>query len=531
LRGELTAAASVALTSPPTAATVAGGPGQPPFKNLSTYVKWVQSNHKAPFDRDGSILPAGGAAGLQKAQPQSLSHPTAPHNVKVNQDRDPWPKAEIAGAVDPTNGNNYIVMSNDFRENFDRMFYHVSTDGALTWTDDALVQGNSPGLGFVPFNFQSDPGLAFDNAGNSYSTAISGNLVFSFTGSSAFINVDTEIQLVTGTATFTTLIPTAVDDQPCNGTFPGAFLCDASLDKPLVTTDVVSGSPHLGTTYVYYTLFCNAPDSGFCTDGAATGIPAFTSAILESDSPAAGVPFSPPQKVSGDLANVQFSSLVVDSHGTPHIFFDDFTNAPTINMYESTLTSSGWVVHKNPVASFLFNGLNNPNWGFRDLGSIAPGCGIHGDTAYCAFSANQVFEGPVEGTPSVYLAAINTRTGASTTSRVNNDPLHDLKDHFFPWATATPNGDVYVGWYDNRNDPFSVKVEYFVALSRDKGKTFVKQQAISDMPSNPCTGFPGCGFFGDYVQLVAGPDGMVHAAWSDTRDGASMQIFTQALRW
>ena len=41
--------------------------------------------------------------------------------------------------------------------------------------------------------------------------------------------------------------------------------------------------------------------------------------------------------------------------------------------------------------------------------------------------------------------------------------------------------------------------------------------------------FPGCGFFGDYTQIVSGPDGVVHAAWSDTRDGASMQIFSQAV--
>jgi hypothetical protein len=48
---------------------------------------------------------------------------------------------------------------------------------------------------------------------------------------------------------------------------------------------------------------------------------------------------------------------------------------------------------------------------------------------------------------------------------------------------------------------------------------------------NPCVGFPGCGFFGDYVQLVSGPDGVVHAAWSDTRDGASMQVWSESITW
>jgi hypothetical protein len=52
------------------------------------------------------------------------------------------------------------------------------------------------------------------------------------------------------------------------------------------------------------------------------------------------------------------------------------------------------------------------------------------------------------------------------------------------------------------------------------------QQAVNDVSFNPCTGFPGCGFFGDYTQLASAPDGTVHAAWSDTRDAASMQLWS-----
>ncbi len=189
------------------------------------------------------------------------------------------------------------------------------------------------------------------------------------------------------------------------------------------------------------------------------------------------------------------------------------------------------MVGQEPVARFVYNGLNNIQWGFRDFGAVAPGCGIHGNTAYCAFSANQLAGGRAESTPSVYLAVVDTPTGVSSIHRVNNDPFNASKDHFFAWATATPNGAVYVGWYDDRNDPFNTKVEYFVGKSTDGGKTFPKQVAVSDTGFNPCVGFPGCGFFGDYTQLVSGPDGVVHAAWSDTRDGASMQIFTQAITW
>jgi hypothetical protein len=494
---------------------------EPAPTNLESFVKYMQAHHLAPFDREGALLPPGKVLKLQLNAPIIKGT-----NIKVNQDRNPWPKAEIGAAVDPASPSNYVVMSNDFRENYDHMFYHVSTNNGLTWTDDSMVGGADPVTGFIPLNFQSDPGVAFDTVGHSFLSTITGDLIFDFVNN--YINLDTEIELAQGfnNGTYTSLLPTAIDDQPCSGSF-SVFTCPAQLDKPLMTVDDVSGSPNKGTIYVYYTLFCNETR---CGDGDAK-VPPFSSAILESHARGAGLPFSRPRLVSGSLTQEQFSSMVIDSHGTPHIFFDDFSDPNFIRMWESTLQGSKWVVGNAPVATFVYNGLNNFQWSFRDLGAVAPGCGIHGDTAYCAFSASQIVGRRLESTPSAYVAVVNTLTSASSINRVNNDPFGNGKDHFFAWATATPTGAVYVGWYDDRNDPFNTKVEYFVGKSTDGGKTFPKQQAVSDTSFNPCVGFPGCGFFGDYVQLVSGSDGVVHAAWSDTRDGASMQIFTQAITW
>jgi hypothetical protein len=506
-----------------------------PFTDFSSYVHWMQKNHKAPFDRDGAVMPPGAAAALREtaAKKHTLEAMNAAaitskyHNVQVNQDRNPWPKAELGSAIDPSTGTSWVVMANDFRENYDHEFYHVSTNNGQAWTDDSMVGGNDPFSGFIPLTFQSDPGVSFDSAGNSYLSDITGNLIFD--ASNLYENLDTEIDAVQGFShgTYTSLLPTPIDDQPCNGVFTGTFNCPGTLDKPFIATDSNPNSPNQDTTYVYYTYFCN---SSPCTDGTAT-IPAFGSAILVSRSPGPGQPFSAPALVSGTLTNTQFSDLVIDASGTPHIFFDDFTDSPTINMWESTLTAGKWVVSKKPVASFVYHGLLDLNWAFRDSGAAAPGCGIHGYEAYCAFSANQVAGGKLEGSPSVYLASISVKTGASKVVRVNSDAFNDLKEHFFAWATATPTGAVYVGWYDSRNDPFNTKVQYFVAKSTDGGNTFPVQVPVSDVAFDPCTGFPGCGFFGDYTQLVSGPDGVVHAAWSDTRDGASMQIWSETITW
>lgn len=506
-----------------------------PFTDFSSYVHWMQKNHKAPFDRDGAVMPPGAAAALREtaAKKHTLEAMNAAaitnkyHNVRVNQDRNPWPKAELGSAIDPSTGTSWVVMANDFRENYDHEFYHVSTNNGQAWTDDSMVGGNDPFSGFIPLTFQSDPGVSFDSAGNSYLSDITGNLIFD--ASNLYENLDTEIDAVQGFShgTYTSLLPTPIDDQPCNGVFTGTFICPGTLDKPFIATDSNPNSPNRDTSYVYYTYFCNGSP---CTDGTAT-IPAFGSAILVSQSPGPGQPFSAPALVSGTLTNTQFSDLVIDASGTPHIFFDDFTDSPTINMWESTLEAGKWVVSKKPVASFVYHGLLDLNWAFRDSGAEAPGCGIHGYEAYCAFSANQVAGGKLEGSPSVYLASISVKTGASKVVRVNSDAFNDLKEHFFAWATATPTGAVYVGWYDSRNDPFNTKVQYFVAKSTDGGNTFPVQVPVSDVAFDPCTGFPGCGFFGDYTQLVSGPDGVVHAAWSDTRDGASMQIWSETITW
>lgn len=503
----------------------------PPFHDLQSYVKWVQKNHKAPFDRDGAALPPGGVQQLARAQaasarPMMPSASAAAHrNVKVNQDRNPWPKAEIAAAIDPVSGA-WVVMSNDFRRNFDQMFFHVSTDGGAQWTDETLVGGSDPFTGLVPPTFQSDPGVSFDSSGNSYLSSITGNLIFD--GTNGYLNTDTEIDVVQGFAdgTYASLLPTPIDVQPCNGTFTGTFTCDMTLDKPFVATDANLNSPKYGTTYLYYTVFCNQPIA--CKDGHAS-IPPFSSAIVEAHSSGPNEPFTAPALVSGRLHQTQFSSMVIDAAGTPHVFFDDFSDPAAIHMWQATLHGSTWVVGPAPVVSFIFKGLANLNWGFRDAGAEAPGCGIHKFTAYCAFSANQVGNGRRESTPSVYLASVPLGGQAVTVARVNNDAILGQKHHFFAWATATPSGAVYVGWYDDRRDPFNTRVDYFVGKSTDGGKTFPLQQPVNDYSFNPCTGFPFCGFFGDYTQLVSGADGVVRAAWSDTRDAASMQIWSQVV--
>src|ERR1700730_15553291 len=174
------------------------------FTDLESYVQYVQKLHKAPFERDGSVLPPGGAQALARKQAAMRGAGASARavvsftNVQVTQDRNPWPKAEVAAAVDPTSPQNWVVMTNDFRENFDKMFFHVSADDGKTWTDDAMVGGSDPRTGFIPSTFQSDPGLSFDSSTKSYLSTLTGNLLVDF--NAQYENLDTEVDIAQGFA-------------------------------------------------------------------------------------------------------------------------------------------------------------------------------------------------------------------------------------------------------------------------------------------------------------------------------------------
>lgn len=94
--------------------------------------------------------------------------------------------------------------------------------------------------------------------------------------------------------------------------------------------------------------------------------------------------------------------------------------------------------------------------------------------------------------------------------RVNSDSTHDGIDQFFQWMTVDSiTGDVYVQFYDRRDDPANRKTGFTLARSSNGGKTFVNY-AWADKPfesSRPV-------FLGDYTWLAA-YDHKVYGVWTE----------------
>ncbi|HEY4386293.1 MAG TPA: hypothetical protein VGN34_17690 [Ktedonobacteraceae bacterium] len=526
----------------PTAITFAARAWQGQFRSYRDFARYISSTHKAPFQAVTPVSVQQWQA-FRKTQQQSkpIVNVAIGRNTKVNRDLNPWNKLSIAAAVNPADAQNYLVLTNDYRENFSHQYYHVSQTGGRTWHDDALADSVDAATS-SPYNLQTNPGVAFDAVGNSFFSMLSANIIADTTTS--YSNFDTQIDIVQGynRGNFSAPTTTTVDYVPCNGILSPTtpFNCAGQLQRPFITVDTQPNSPHRGTIYVYYTYFCNgislATDTTPtaesllpCVDGNIS-IPALTSVILEADSPGPGMPFSKPKQVSAFAqSQAAYPNMVVDAQGVPHIFFEDFSNYPTAQLFESTFQHGKWQMASKPLVDLQYISLGNDAWSF--FGNSNPGCSGFRMMIYCAFTANKVNNGPSFVTPSIYLLSLNLKNAAQTVTRVNDDPANDLKTHFFPWASTNSRGEIYVGWYDNRHDPLNLKVEYFVAKSLDQGHSFRHQQAVSDTLFNPCIGSPNCGYFGDYDQLVTGPDDVTHATWIDTRDGASEQIYSQAITW
>jgi hypothetical protein len=95
--------------------------------------------------------------------------------------------------------------------------------------------------------------------------------------------------------------------------------------------------------------------------------------------------------------------------------------------------------------------------------------------------------------------------------RVNSDPIHDGLDQFFQWMTVDPaTGDVYVQFYDRRDDPENRRTGFTLARSTDGGKTFVNY-AWEETPfesKQPA-------FLGDYTWLTV-LNGKAYGAWTES---------------
>ncbi len=99
--------------------------------------------------------------------------------------------------------------------------------------------------------------------------------------------------------------------------------------------------------------------------------------------------------------------------------------------------------------------------------------------------------------------------------RVNNDPIHNGQDQFFPWMAVDPvTGNIFVDFYDRRVNAPNFGTALTLARSSDEGAHF-QNYALSAKPFAPFNAF-----LGDYTWIDVYNNHNV-AAWTETTPKAS----------
>lgn len=147
-----------------------------------------------------------------------------------------------------------------------------------------------------------------------------------------------------------------------------------------------------------------------------------------------------------------------------------------------------------------------------DLGRVFgfPQVGVYKANVYVCWSDFR------NGDIDVFLAASRDRGRTwSKAVRVTTDSLHSGRDQFSQFLAVDPvNGDVYVQFYDRRDDPRNRLTSFTLARSTDGGRAFTNY-AWTD------AAFEGRNaFLGDYTWLTA-YDGRVYGMWAETAPGDS----------
>ena len=111
-------------------------------------------------------------------------------------------------------------------------------------------------------------------------------------------------------------------------------------------------------------------------------------------------------------------------------------------------------------------------------------------------------------------------------AKINTDPQG--KDQYYPWMSVLPNGQIWVGWNDRRDDANNFLSKWYQAHSNDEGTTWLDingapgNDVVADVQTQPST------FIGDYHGLGASGNGVgnVLGMWFDSRNSSSGDAYT-----
>jgi hypothetical protein len=493
--------------------------------------------------------------------------------VTVNQDTAGAPQNETSIAVDPNNSQRVVASMNDYvtrawsctigatpcsalGDGYSGTYF--SNDGGGSWccvsSDPShlgtLIPGVERLVGGI-YDAGGDPAVAFDSQGHVYYSGLG----FDRTAPPNTVAVnkgtfDSSGNLSWGAPTFinATTAPSTLND------------------KPWIAVDSHSSSPFRDRIYVSWTRFIFNPTNGRYVQSP-------ISLVYSKDG---GATFSAPQLIVGNVLYSQGSHPTVAPDGTVYVFWNGATRKATLDSIWVVKSTDGGVSWSKPVAvSQLVNIIPVANTSFRnnsypgaavapdgsvyvtwaslmsDGGGLCPTRTNNGCHATVLYSKS-TDGGATWSAPAVAFPSVDSGTQTAIGYPATNPDGTQLSapavprriDTLFPAVSISPSGKVFLGAYEADvvspwqtcaagpappvgriacdtlgNYIHNARLDYVV---RDLATNVTG--AVSTNPINTRNGFGG-GFFGDYTDIAAGSDDVLHALWTDSNNKQTVVWF------
>lgn len=410
--------------------------------------------------------PAGGAMQYVTDGAADLT-PAAgtPANVLVDQDKTKQTHNEPYIAANPTNALNLVAGSNDgSNQSAGYSGYYYTMDGGKTWAGGIL---NGKSVGFTG----GDPTIAYSRKGVVYYGELAG--VGGGSALSVFSSAD-------GGKTWSPMLISV----PSHGS--------DFYDRPFLTVDN-SGGKNDGTIYMSFADFTSND----------------TLKIVHSSD--GGKTWSKPVAIA-PAGSSNGAIPLVGQDGTIYVGYLDFSRSTQ----DVVISKDGGQTWSKPIvaAHITQAPANIPHTPQVRVASL-PSFAISPKTGTLVFTWTDGRNKDVD------IYATHSADGGQTWSkavRVNSDKLNNGADQFMPWVAAAPDGAFAIDYNDRRLDPKDTNYNTFFTYSTDDGATWIMDQRISSVASNPKYAFGfRAPFLGDYIGMAADSNGVFHPVWTDLR--------------
>jgi hypothetical protein len=403
-------------------------------------------------------------------------------NIRINNDTTTEVQNEEQIVMNPKDSTNLVAIWRDFRLGYRQVTYAYSFDGGLTWGQDLFVEPQ--------YNWDSDPGLTVDTAGNFYAVILSYNSTYEPNGLFVYKSTDGGVTW-TGPVTVINNVPNVFEDKEL-------IACDRS------------GGPYTDNLYVAWTRFGATTEIMMCrsTDG--------------------GNSFVGPVTIS-DASGVQWPVPCIGPNSEVYVAWVEYT-PDRIRLDRSydggqTFGSDITVQNVNNASRYVYGDILVFSFPAIDIDITGGPYNGHIYVAYMDDSPG------LTDTDIYFTRSTDGGTTWSQKVRINDDSINNGCDQFHPWLTVAPDGSITV-FLDRRNDPTNLLMDLYMTTTTDGGNTWSQNERISTVSCDPTagsvlrghTGHPGilanrAGLIGEYIGVTSSSINDIHQIWTDTRLG------------